>query len=341
MLEKIFLGTYTRRKSKGIYSIVLDTEKEDLVDLSLETKETSPTYLARSTDNNIYSVTSVGEKGGAAAYDKNFNLLNTVTKNGAPLCYVAVDEARQLLYGANYHEGEVNVYKILDNGTLEATDSVVHDEPVGSHENQDTPHAHYADLTPDGRLAVCDLGTDRVYTYDISKDGRLTEVSVYVAEDSTGPRHLDFHPNDQYAYLFGELDSTVTVLAYEAATGTFTEKQKVSTLPEGFDVSKNAGAAVHVTSDGRFVYLSNRGHDSIAVFSINEEGSQVTFVEHVPTEGNTPRDFAIDPTENFVVAANLDTDNLTLYQRDTETGKLKLIKKDIYAPEAVCVLFTS
>lgn len=339
MQEKILLGTYTRRKSKGIYSIVLDTKKEDLTDLTLMTEETSPTYLSESRDGYIYSVTSVDDKGGTAAYDRNFNLVNTVVKDGAPVCYTAVDETRGLVYGANYHEGEVNVYKILKDGSLEAADTIVHDEPTGSHENQDSAHAHYADLTPDKRLAVCDLGTDRVYTYDVSDDGILTETAVYTAEDATGPRHLIFHPNGRYAYLFGELDSTVTVLSYEQETGVFTELQKVSTLPEGYS-DFNAGAAVKITKDGKFLYLSNRGHNSIAVFKINADGSEVTFVEHVSTEGSTPRDFSLSPDDQFLIAANLDSDNLTLYRRNSDSGRMSVIKKDIYAPEVVCVLFT-
>ncbi|MGX7196709.1 lactonase family protein [Enterococcus olivae] len=338
MLEKMLLGTYTRRESKGIYSFVLDTEKEELVDLKLETEENSPTYLARSAKGNLYTVTSVDSQGGIGAYDSSLTFLNAITEEGAPLCYVAVDEERQLVYGANYHKGEVNVYKILEDGSLEATDAVYHDEPLGPHENQDRPHAHYSDLTPDKRLAVCDLGTDRVYTYDVSEEGKLTEVATYVAPAGTGPRHLVFHPNTNYAYLFGELDSSVTVLAYDGTNGTFEEQQKLSTLPEDFE-EFNAGAAIRMTSDGRFIYLSNRGHNSIAVFAVNEEGASLAFVEHVSSEGDHPRDFNLDPTENFVICANQNTDNLTLYRRDPEVGTLTLIKKDIPVPECVCVLF--
>ena len=338
MLEKMLLGGYTRRDGKGIYSLVLDTEKAELVDLKLETEENSPTYLARSAKGNIYSVTSVDGKGGASAYTPDFSFLNAVTEEGAPLCYVAVDDARQLVYGANYHKGEVNVYKILADGSLEATDAVFHDEPTGPHANQDKPHVHYTDLTPDNRLVVCDLGTDRVYTYDVSAEGKLTEVATYEAAPGTGPRHLVFHPNDQVAYLFGELDSTVTVLAYDAATGSFTEKQKLSTLPTDFD-GENGGAAVRISNDGRFVYLSNRGHNSLAVFAVNEAGDALTFVQHVSTEGDHPRDFNLDPTNEFVICANQNTDNITLYRRDAENGTLTTIQKDFYVPECVCILF--
>ena len=338
MLEKMLLGGYTRRDGKGIYSLVLDTEKAELVDLKLETEENSPTYLARSAKGNIYSVTSVDGKGGASAYTPDFSFLNAVTEEGAPLCYVAVDDARQLVYGANYHKGEVNVYKILADGSLEATDAVFHDEPTGPHANQDKPHVHYTDLTPDNRLVVCDLGTDRVYTYDVSAEGKLTEVATYEAAPGTGPRHLVFHPNDQVAYLFGELDSTVTVLAYDAATGSFTEKQKLSTLPADFD-GENGGAAVRISNDGRFVYLSNRGHNSLAVFAVNEAGDALTFVQHVSTEGDHPRDFNLDPTNEFVICANQNTDNITLYRRDADNGTLTTIQKDFYVPECVCILF--
>lgn len=338
MFETLLLGTYTRRESQGIYRMTLDTEKETLTDLTLLATEKSPTYLARSLAGNTYTVTEVDGKGGCGAYDSAFNLLNTVTEDGAPLCYVAVDEPRQLVYGANYHKGEVNVYKILSDGSLEATHQEFHDEPVGSHKNQDKPHAHYADLTPDQRLAVCDLGTDRVYTYDVSDTGKLSEVAVYVAEDGTGPRHLVFHPNHQIAYLFGELDSTVTVLAYDKADGSFTQIQKISTLPAGF-TGENGGAAIRISKDGRFVYASNRGHDSIVVFEVSQDNATLRLVQHIDTEGQFPRDFNLNANDQYLVCANQNSDNLTLYRRDSETGVLTLIQKDIYAPECVCVYF--
>lgn len=336
MQQTILLGTYTRRKSQGIYQIQLDTTAKALTNLELLVPETSPTYLAKSQAGNLYSVTTVDGKGGCSAYDANQHFLNAVTEEGAPLCYVAVDEERQLVYGANYHKGEVNVYRIEDDGSLTATDQVFHDEPCGSNENQDKPHVHYTDLTPDKRLAVCDLGTDRVYTYDISAEGKLTEVAVYVAEDGTGPRHLAFHPNGEIAYLFGELDSTVTVLRYDATTGSFSQLQKLSTLPEGF-TGANGGAAIRVTQDGRFLYASNRGHNSVVVFAITKEGTYLTSEQWISTEGDFPRDFHLAGEEAFVVCANQNSDNLTLYARDAESGHLALLEKDVFAPEAVCV----
>lgn len=338
MIHKIILGTYTRRISQGIYQIELDTSAETLNNLELVTEETSPTYFAKSKDNFLYSVTSREGQGGMSSYDAQNKFLNAVTEEGAPPCYVAVDEQRQLVYGANYHKGELNTYKIQPDGSLEAAASLFHKESTGPHKNQDHAHTHYTDLAPDQRLVVCDLGTDRVYTYDVSETGEVEEVAVYVAEPGTGPRHLVFHPTEMIAYLFGELDSSVTVLTYDKTDGSFTQKQKVSTLPKDFD-GENGGAAIRISNDGRYLYASNRGHNSIAAFAVAEDGLSIDSIQIISTEGDFPRDFALSPDNNYLVAANQNSDNLTLYRRDSETGLLTMIQKDVFAPEAVCVYF--
>ncbi|WP_159721177.1 lactonase family protein [Enterococcus sp. CSURQ0835] len=334
---KILLGTYTRRKSEGIYQIELDPHKKQLTELTLLHKETSPTYLTKSNAGNLYTVTTVKEQGGAAAYDSNGNFLNAVTEKGAPLCYVAVDEKRQLLYGANYHKGEINVYHLQSDGSLASAAALYHVEKTGPNKNQDAPHVHYTDLTPDERLVVCDLGTDLVSTYDIFENGELGLKNFYRAEPGTGPRHLVFHPNGTLAYLLGELDSSVTVLAYNHDLAEFTQVQKLSALPSDY-TGENGGAAIRITQDGKFLYTSNRGHDSIAVFEIAADGT-LKKIQTIATEGNFPRDFALDPSEQFIVCANQNSDNLTLFSRDAQTGKLTVSQKDVYAPECVCVYF--
>lgn len=338
MSKKMLLGTYTRRKSEGVYSIELDTVKKELGNLTLVTKENNPTYLAQSKKNQLFTVTAVGEEGGAAAYNAQYEFLNAVTEEGAPLCYLSVDDTRQLVYGANYHKGEVNVYQIKEDGSLAATDAVFHKEATGPHANQNVPHVHYADLAPDGRLVVCDLGTDGVYTYDVSDEGKLTRVALFMTEAGTGPRHLVFHPDGKHAYIFGELANTVTVAAYDAATGTFTQIQNLSTLPIDF-TETSGGAAIRISKDGRFLYASNRGHNSIVVFAINEAGTTLEAIQFISTEGDHPRDFALDPSEQFLVCANQNTDNLSLYERDADKGTLTLVQKDVYAPETVAILF--
>lgn len=338
MKEKIFLGTYTKRSSEGIYTIELDTDKKELTNLTLFTKESGPTFVALSEKGNLYNVTSVDGNGGVASYSKAGKLLNTVTAPGASPCYVAVDEARQLVFSANYHKGQITVYQINHDGSLTLVDEVTHTEPTGSHENQDKPHAHYADLTPDQRLVACDLGTDTVYTYDLSAEGKLTLASKLKVADKTGPRHLTFHPKLDISYLFGELNSTISVLAYDRTDGQFEVLATYPTLAadyEGF----NSGSTVKVTKDGQFLYGSNRGDNSIVVFAIAQDGRSLEFVERVSTQGDFPRDFSLNPSEEFLVCAHQNSDNLTLFARNAQNGKLTLLQKDVYAPEAVCVKF--
>ncbi len=340
-MQKMILGSYTKKDSQGIYSIELDTEKKELINLQPLIKEDNPTFLAISDKETIYAVSKDGSLGGVAAYQKNddntYTFLNRVSEEGAPPCYVAVDEARQLVYGANYHKGLITSYKINEDGSLSLADRIEH-TGNGPHENQGIPHAHYSDLTPDNRLVACDLGNDTVYTYDVDSEGKLTEVATFKANPGTGPRHIVFHPNNQVAYLFGELSSDVVVLAYDQATGEFTEKQVISTLPEGY-AEFNGGAAIRVSKDGSTLYASNRGHNSLAVYHIDENTQELELIQLISVEGDFPRDFDITPDQQFVVVANQNTDNLTLFERDTNSGELHLLQKDIYAPEIVCIQF--
>ncbi len=342
MKQKILLGSYTRRESKGIYTIELDTEKKELTNLVSVIEEGSPTYLVQADDKTIYSVSQKDNFGGIAAYKKELNgsytFLNRITEEGAPPCYVAIDETKQLIFGANYHKGVILSYRINEDASITLADRVEH-SGSGPHENQQSPHAHYADLTPDHRLVACDLGNDTVYTYDVASDGKLTEVSRFKAQPGTGPRHLVFNPNKKTAYLFGELSSQVIVLSYDNETGKFSEQQVISTLPEGF-VDFNGGAAIRISNDGKFLYVSNRGHNSLAVYSVSNDGLNLNLIQHISVEGDFPRDFDLSPDQKFVCVANQNSDNLTLFERDINTGKLSLIQKEVHAPEIVCISFS-
>lgn len=338
-MEKFLLGSYTRRISEGIYDITLDTKKKELVQLTHLISEDNPTYLDVSDNDILYAVAKEGDLGGVASYKKNDNgtytLLNRVMLEGAPPCYVAVDNKRQVVYGANYHQGILYSYKISEDGSLTLADKI-QDNGHGPHENQDGPHVHYADLTPDNRLVVCDLGNDTVYTYDVDNEGKLTEVAKFIASPGTGPRHLVFHPTKPIAYLFGELSSDVLVLDYDASTGSFKELQTISTLPEthtGF----NGGAAIRISKDGKFLYASNRGHNSLVVYSISEDGKTLNTLQWISVEGDFPRDFNLSKTDDFIVVSNQNSDNLTLFERNNDTGLLTLLQKDVFAPEVVCV----
>lgn len=343
MTDKLILGTYTKRESKGIYSIELNTDTKQLENLKHEASLGSPTYLDGSEDYSL--LFSVSKKdngtGGIASFRKSesdeYELVDEWLEEGAPPCYVAYDEDKGLLYTANYHKGEVAVLKVSDEGKLELLDKSAH-SGQSAHENQDGPHAHYFDLTPDKKyLVACDLGTDEVYTYSLTENNELNEATVFETAPGTGPRHIAFHPNQSVAYVFGELSSEVLTLSYDAENGSFSHLQTVSSIPEDH-TAFNGGAAIRVSSDGRFVYASNRGHDSIAIFSVNEDGT-LTLNDYVPTEGEIPRDFNLDPTESYVVVGHQDTDNLTLFERNASDGSLTLLQKDVYAPEVICVQF--
>ncbi|MEY8292512.1 lactonase family protein [Carnobacteriaceae bacterium 52-44] len=342
MSTQLLLGTYTRRVSEGIYSAVINPVTNQLDEVSLLAEVGSPTYLDTNEDKSIiYSVINENDKGGIVSLvkqdDGSYQRHTEAITDGAAPCYVAYDANRQYVYTSNYHKGEVAVYKTDVAGNLELLDTVAH-TGSSTHENQDSPHVHYSDLSPDENFViVCDLGTDELYTYEVTEEGKLEEVARLKVAPGTGPRHIVFSPTLDVAYLFGELSSDVLVLDYNPTTGEFTEKQTISTIPEehtGF----NGGAAIRISSDGKFVYASNRGHDSIVIYETDDEG-KLTLLGYTPTEGETPRDFNLDETEEYLVVGHQDTDNLTLFERNQEDGTLTLLQKDIEAPEVVCVAF--
>jgi len=335
MIETIYFGTYTRRLSQGIYQADFDTKTGQLSNLKLFAAEPSPTYLAFDKLNHLYTVGSKDGHGGIAAYQTDGTLLNHVVTEGAPHCYVAVDEKRGLVYGANYHKGQVLVYKRKEDGSLELADTVQH-SGHGPHENQASPHVHFTDLTPDQYLVTCDLGTDEVTTYDVNPEGKLNKLTTYNCSPGAGARHLVFHNHYKIAYLICELNSTIEVLIYDGV-GAFEKMQVISTLPEGFN-DFNGTAAIRLSQDGKYLYASNRGHDSIVVYTILADGS-LELLEFVPTNGKTPRDFILSPDQEFLIAVHQDSDNATVFKRNPETGRLAELSNDFHVPEAVCVTF--
>ena len=335
MTQTVYFGTYTRKHSEGIYQADFDPKTGTLSNLTLLAEEPSPTYLAFDQQGHLYSVGAENGQGGIAAFTDKGQVLNHVVEDGAPLCYVSVDEDRDLVYGANYHKGEVRVYKRSGDGRLTLTDKAVHDGS-GPHENQASAHVHFADLTPDKYLVTCDLGTDQVVTYDLSEDGKLRRVGTYHSNPGAGPRHIVFHNYYKTAYLICELNSTVEVLAYDGV-GQFERLQTISTLPEGFDAF-NGTAAIRLSKDGKHLYASNRGHDSIAHYLVGPDGL-LTLSEMTETKGLNPRDFNLTPDEAYVIAVHQDSDNASVLKRDPETGKLTVLSHDFVVPEGVCVSF--
>lgn len=341
-----YIGTYTKGDSKGIYSFTLDTDEKKLGEVSVAAAIGSPTYLNLSKDNRfVYAVANEGEAGGVVAYSRNTETgelkeLNRQLLQGASPCHVSVNEENQFVVAANYHNGTIGSYEMnADSETLYPALSIKKHEGDGPNkERQDGPHAHYAGFTPDQKyVAAIDLGTDKLYTYELNK-GELNEIHSLHLTAGSGPRHMTFHPNGKIAYLMTELSNEVVVLAYNEEDGSFKELQYISTIPEDF-TENNQGSAIHISSDGRFVYAANRGHDSIAVFSTNSDTGELTFVDRTSTEGNWPRDFALDPTEKFLIASNQESSSLVLFERNPETGTLTLLQSDVTVPDPVCVKF--
>ncbi|HEM3726032.1 TPA: lactonase family protein [Streptococcus suis] len=331
----VYFGTYTKRQSQGIYKADFNAETGQLSNLDLVVEEPNPTYLTFDKAGRLYSVGAENGQGGIVAFNTDFDLLNHVVSEGAPHCYVAVDDERNLVYAANYHKGQVLVYKQLADGSLELADLAQH-HGSGPHENQASAHVHFSDLAPDKFLVTCDLGCDQVISYKVSDQGKLDKMATYQARPGSGPRHIVFHPVAKLAYLICELNSTIEVLIYDG-WGEFEHLQTISTLPEdhtGF----NGTAAIRITKDGKFVYGSNRGNDSIAVYKTLGDAS-LELVEIVPTNGKTPRDFALSPDEKHLIVVHQDSDNATVFARDTENGRLTELSHDFYIPEAVCVTF--
>lgn len=339
-----YVGTYTKGESKGIYSFTLDTSEGKISNVAIAAELDNPTYLAISEDNkNLYSVVKEGALGGVAAYsiDSEYGqltLINSELSEGAPPCHVSVGSKKRNVFSANYHKGTIDSYLLREDGSIQPPNSIIEHHGNGPDSRQEKPHTHYSAFTPDERFVVAiELGSDKIYTYEES-DGVLKEANRLSVHAGSGPRHITFHPTLDKAYVMTEFSSEVIVLSFNRENGSFSEVQYISTLPEGFN-ENNQGSAIHISSDGQFVYAGNRGHNSIAVFRVDQGSGELSFVEHTSTEGDWPRDFVLDPTEKFVVASNQESSNLVLFARDQITGKLTLLQSDITVPDPVCVKF--
>jgi 6-phosphogluconolactonase len=354
----VYVGTYTEEgsKSKGIYAYRFDAATSELSPIGLVAETINPSFLAVHPNHRfLYAVNEVahykGQSSGAVsafAIDRangKLTLLNEVPSRGADPCYITVDKSGKYVLVANYTGGSVATFPVLKDGRLgEASAFVQHSGHGTNPERQEGPHAHSIDLSPDNRFAlVDDLGLDEllVYHFDSAK-GSLTpnEPRFAKLDDAAGPRHLAFHPNGKFAYLISEMEATVTGFAYDPKIGVLHSLQTVSTLPKDFAGPKE-DAEVEIHPSGKFLYASNRGHDSIAVFAIDQSKGTLTPVDYVPTRGKTPRSFEIDPTGSLLFAANEKSNNIVIFRIDAQTGRLTPSGKVLEVSEPVCVKFVA
>ena len=331
----VYIGTYTDGASRGIYRLELDGPNTRLSSPVLVAEAVNPTFLAWHPSRPVLYAASetdtVGadKTGAVLAYrveaDGSLALIDLASSGGAGTCFLSVHPAATHVFVANYTAGSVAALAILPDGALGAMSSLVRHTGSSAHRTrQAAPHAHAIMSAPGGAFVLAaDLGADRllVYRFDPA-DGALTphEPPAAVARAGAGPRHLAWHPSGRAAFLINELDSTISTYAWNGASGTLELRDTISTLPDSF-TGENITAEVRVHPSGRFVYGSNRGHDSIAAFRAGGD-STLTLAGFYPTGGRTPRNFALDPAGEFLLAANQESDSLVLFRIDQRSGAL-------------------
>ena len=350
----LYVGTYTSGKSEGIYIFKFNDSSGKLVYSSTVKEVVEPSFLAIDVKRRfLYSVNETtvfaGKPTGALSAFSiepktgNLTLLNQRPSLGSSPCHLTVDSAGRFVLVANYTGGNVAVFPILDDGRLgEATDTVQHQGSGPNKDRQESPHAHCVMLDQSNRFAFAvDLGLDKVMIYRFDpKHGKLTPAMQKWAQlkPGAGPRHFVFRPDGKFAYVINELDSTLTAFRYDPSDGALEAIQTVSTLPQLFS-GISFCADLHFSPTGKFLYGSNRGHNSIVVFDVDGSTGKLTYVGHALTKGKTPRNFAIDPTGRFLLVANQQSDNIVTFRIDQSTGKLKPTGYDAEVPTPVCLKF--
>ena len=351
-----YVGTYTEdgSKSKGIYAYRYDAATAQVTPLGLAAETTNPSFVALDpTGHFLYAVNELQNykgpnSGGVSAFSIDratgkLTFLNEVQSRGADPCYITVDKTGKWVLVANYTGGSVAVFPVHADGSLgEATTFIQHSGHGTNPQRQEGPHAHSIDLSPDNRFAfVDDLGLNELITYkfDHTKGSLTPSDPRFVKLDpGAGPRHFALDPNGKFAYVIAEMHSTVTAFSADLKAGTFHPLQTISALPKDFS-GRNDDAEIEVHPSGKFLYASNRGHDSITVFAIDPTKGTLTTVEHASTQGKEPRNFVIDPTGKFVFVANQKSDNIVIFKIDQKTGRLTPTGQVLEVGSPVCVRF--
>jgi len=348
---RVYIGTYTSGASEGIYLFELDRVSGALEPKGLAAKTANPSFLALGPGNRrLYAVGELDANGGVSAFAVDaatgkLELLNRQPSGGRGPCHLCVDPSGRHVLVANYSSGSAAVLPIASDGSLAEPRSVVQHEGSGPDpKRQQGPHAHSVHLDAAGRFAfVADLGLDRIFIYrfDASKGtlGPHDPPSAHVAP-AAGPRHLAFHPSGRYVYVNNEMGCTVTAFKYDAERGTLSELQVIGTLPEDWR-EPNTTAEILVHPSGKFLYCSNRGHDSIAIFTIDPTTGRLTAAGHQSTSGATPRNFGIDPAGQWLIAANQKSDTLQVFRIASESGRLEPAGSPVPVPTPVCVKFVT
>lgn len=348
-----FIGSYAEADTPSVYACAYDEQTGSLKLLHQVDGLQNPTFLeVHGEKSRLYAITEsvneAGQKcGAAAAFALNpstgdMSLLNKEITLPATTCHIALDHTYTNAIVASYHGGMVGVSPILEDGKLGSISDIKQHEGKSILPAQTQPRAHSVFIDANNRYAVaCDLGADKLIIYKLDIDNhRLIPHSITEVAPGSGPRHFAFHPSKPYGYVINELGSTVMAFHYDAEHGTLTELQSISTLPEDF-AGENGTADIHISNDGKFLYGSNRGHDSIVVYAIDEATGKLEVVEYTSTLGGHPRNFGLSPDNRFVLVANRDGNNIVTFARDAATGKLTATGSELNVSKPVCIKFST
>ncbi len=349
----VYVGTYTGPVSKGIYAFRFNPSTGKAVSLGVAAETANPSFLAADPSGRfLYAVNELsdfqGQKSGAVSAFRidhangKLAFLNQVSSHGAGPCYITLDKTGKYVLVANYDSGTYASFPVLAEGKLGEAAAVIQHSGHGTDpQRQEGPHAHEIELAPDNRFAVADdLGLDKlfVYKFDAATGALRPNDPPYAEVDpGSGPRHFAFAPDGRFVYVIAEMGSKVTAFSYDGQRGAFQKLQSISSLPKDFQ-GHNDAAEIAVSPSGKFVYASNRGDDTIAVFTIGRDG-KLSPVEYVPTQGKTPRGFAIDPTGSYLFAANQASNNIVIFRIDKKSGRLRASGQVLQAPTPVAVRF--
>jgi len=349
--KRILVGTYTDSGSKGIYSYQWNGQSGEMSGKGLAAETPEPSFLTLAPGHrSLYAVNEIqkGRPGSVSAFlvdsaSPKLSPLNVAPSGGDGPCNTTTDHTGQALFVANYDSGSLASFKILADKSLHGpVANIFYKGHSVNPERQKQAHTHCTTISPDNRyLMVNDLGMDRIMVYRFNpRTAQITPNNppYYSAIPGSGPRNLTFHPNAKWAYSIQEMGSTVTGLNWDAAKGTLTRFQNISTVPKDHE-SGNTAATVVVHPNGRTLYASNRGENSIAVFSINQANGMLTPIQHISCGGKTPRHFAMDPAGKWIVIANQDSANLVVLQCDAHTGRLTATGRTYPLDSPVCVVF--
>lgn len=345
-MHQLFIGTYTKGDSRGIYTARLDPSSGTLSEPFLAAEAANPTFLALAPRKNfLYAVSEAPTLAVGFAVDASGKLTPLETpplSGGKAASHIAVDHTGRALCVAHYGDGLVATLPIRPDGSLGQPRAIRHEGRGFDPKRQTSPHPHSVTISPDNRFAlVCDLGLDKIFSYALEPAAaQLTpgQPPFIITAPGAGPRHAAFSPDGCHVYVINEMGGTLSAYAYDAACGSLSHLSTQSTLPAAF-TGDNTTAEVRVHPSGRFVYGSNRGHDSIAVFARNPQTGGLVPLEIVPCGGEHPRNFALSPDGAWLVCAHMNSDTLTVFRVDPSSGRLARIGGTVRVPMPVCVLF--